>query len=171
MRTTYTGARPYGTVDGARLYQYMECTYEPLEMVPYGYGEEPRANGWGELHDRYEDSTGHHFVWRRDLERNTLAIGFGNVITLDQMRGLTLDHTTILGGMRCTRVTWESVDQLVDFIEKDRWTIIGVFHMYTSGIFSSHSEIIMIRFEDDTPVDVVYPHEKVLGRVQRVLAL
>ena len=151
------------------MYQYMECVFVQNEMIRAGYANEQIANGWGTLHDRYQNSTGHYFVWRRELQINTMAIGFRNVVSMEEARGLATGYIVIKNDFLVTRVIWESMEQLLDLIEKDRWVVIGVFHMYTLGIASGHTEVVMIRFEN-TPV-VVYPHEKILGRVQRVLAL
>ena len=114
MRTTYTGARPYGTVDGTHLYQYMECMFVPDEMIPRGHGERQITDGWHELHDRYEDSTGHHFVWRRELKINTMAYGFGDVVSLDEARRLETGRIVIRNDFLITRVIWENLEQLVD---------------------------------------------------------
>ncbi len=165
--TTYTGARPYEIADGARLYQYMEHVFAPGDLVPPNFYDEQTQDGW-RPYDRYENSTGHYFVFRRELEINTMAIGFGDVVSVDEARGLETGRTVTKNEFLITRVIWESVEQIVDFIEKDKWTVIGAFHMYTSGDNSGHTEVIMIKFEDETPA---YPHEKVIGQVQRVLAL
>ncbi len=166
MRTTYTGARPFRSVDGVSLYQYMDIMFDQHEMVPRGHTAEQIENGWGTLHDRYENSTGNYFVYRRELKINTMAIGFRDVVSMDEARGLETGHITVTkNDFIISRLTLESVEQLVNLREVFGWTIIGVFD--TNGIGDSR-EVIIIKFED-TPV--VYPHEKVLGRVQRVLAL
>ncbi len=167
MKTTYTGARPYRDVDGGGLYQYREDVFATGELVGLGYLDGLTRDGWGDIHDRYENTTGRHYVWRRELEINTMAIGFNNVVSVDEARGLETGRTVAKNDFLISRLVWESVEQLVNLIEVFRWTIIGAFHV---GDHPGRTEIIIIKSEDDTPV-FVYPHEKVLGRVQRVLAL
>ena len=168
MKTTYTGARPYEDDDGTcHLYQYVEHVFVPGELVPDDFTADEAAHGW-RAYDRYENSTGHYVEFRRELEINTMAIGFGDVVSMDEARGLATGHIVIKNDFQITRLIWTSVGQLTDFIETYKWTVIGVFHMYASGDNTGHSEVVMIKFENETPA---YPHEKVLGRVQRVLAL